>query len=133
MNYTIRKYKDSDFEMLSNWWASQEEPVPTKELIPMESTFVMELEGEPILSIALFFPNVKGMCYFENFVGNPSKKSELRKKCSDILIHYGLGYAKAAGYKRIVCFAYKEKVKKRYEALGMTKVCDNVSLFAREL
>ena len=133
MNYTIRNYKDSDYEMLKNWWNSQNQREPSKELIPNETTFILEVDNEPVVSISVFLTNVRGMCFLENFIGNPLKKGDVRKECSSIIVNYALKFAKELGYKRAVCFSYEEALKKRYQDLGMTKTLDNLSSFVKEL
>lgn len=133
MNYTIRNYKDSDYEMIKNWWNSQNEPVPTKDLIPLDSTFILEVDEQPIISISVFLTNTLGICFLENFIADPLKKGDIRKECSSIIVNYALSFAKEMGYKRAVCLSYREKLKQRYEDLGMRRTVNNLTSFVREL
>lgn len=132
MQYTIRQYKDSDYSMIKEWWTSQNEVAPTEDMIP-KSSFVLEVDSEPVVSLSLFLTNVPGMCFFENFVGNPLKKGEIRKECGKAIMCHVADVAKKMGYKRIVCYSHKEKVKKRYEDMGMIRTVNNLSSFVKEL
>lgn len=127
----IRSYRDSDYTMIASWWGSQGESIPTKNLIP-STTFVLEVENEPIISISVLLTNVKGICFLENFVGNPEHR-ELRKQYASVIVEHAIDFAKKQGYEAVACFAYKEKTKKRYEQLGMRKTLDNLSSFVREI
>lgn len=128
----IRQYKDSDYDMLVKWWNDQGEAAPEKDLIPVESTFVLEVNNVPIYSLSAYLTNVKGMAFFENFVGNPLYKKE-RKEYSVAIMAYVENFIKEKGYKRVVCFSYKDKVKSRYQEMGMKKTLDNISSFIKEL
>lgn len=128
----IREYRDSDYEMLRSWWEVQGEPAPTRNLIPKDSTFILEISGDPILSISAYMTNVKGMSYLENFIGNPQYKED-RSKHSSIIVEHAVTFLKNKGYERVVCFSYKDKLKKRYEELGMKKTLNNLSSFVREI
>jgi hypothetical protein len=116
--HKIRLYKDSDYEKLACWWGIQGEPIPSKDLIPLDSTFILSANGIDLLSISIFLTNVKGMCFLENFVGNPNYKKE-RKLCSRALVDHAVDFAKNKGYTRVVCFSYKDKVGERYKDLGL--------------
>lgn len=130
--YNIRMYKESDYKMLSEWWIEQGENVPGKDLIPEDSTFVLEVEGIPMVSLSAYLTNVSGMAVFENFVGNPLYKQE-RKEYSPLIMKHVENFLKEKGYKRVVCFGYKDKVKNHYQKMGMRKTLDNISSFVKEL
>ncbi len=130
--YTIRNYKDGDYEMLTAWWREAREPAPKKSLVPEDTTYILEIMNIPALSICLFTTNVKGMCYLENFIGNPNLK-ESRKYYSQVIVDYAIDKAKELGYETVVCLSYKDKVGKHYEKLGMTKTLTGMTGFAKEI
>jgi hypothetical protein len=133
MEYVIRNYEDRDYDMLKNWWHSQNEPAPTKDLIPIDSTFILEVDKEPIVSLSVILTNTSGMCILENFIADPLKKGSMRKECSSVITNYALTFAMGMGYKRAVCFSYKDKLKQRYKDLGMKPTINNLTSFVREL
>lgn len=131
--YTIRLYTLRDFEMLQSWWKAVEEPAPTQEMLPLETTYIMEYNEIPILSVCLYLTNCNEFCDADCFVGNPEFDGDIRKigaiKLSEFLEHS----AKRLGYKKIRAFAYKDQLKKYYPELGFNKSMDNVASFIKEV
>lgn len=127
----IRNYKDSDFEMLCSWWHDDGQAAPGRSILP-ETTYVLEIDGIPALSLSLFTTNAKGMCYFENFIANPNLKHE-RKGAAKELMSYVENKAKELGFERIVCFARTEKLGQYYEKLGMTETLSDLRSYVKEL
>ena len=128
---TIRNYKDSDFEMLCSWWHESQQMAPGKSLIP-ETTYILEINEVPALSLSLFTTNVKGMCYFENFIGNPNLKAQ-RKEYSKQLMDYVENKAKELGFEQIVCFSTSNKVSEYYKKLGMKPTVYGLTSFSKEI
>ena len=133
MEYTIRSYSKKDYAELKRWWVSSKETVPPEDALSEESTFILELDNVPALSITVYLTNSKQVSYLENFIGNPDLKGDSRRKASQIIVDAACGFAKSLGYKRILCLAQKDKLKTRYTELGMQPVADNLSGFVREL
>lgn len=129
--HSIRSYQDRDHEMLTSWWHEARETAPGKSLMPATS-WILEIEGIPALSISLITTNVKGLCYLENFIGNPNLPS-LRKGCSQIIVDHAINEAKKLGFERVICFSYKDKVGKHYEKLGMTPTLSGLSSYVKEI
>lgn len=127
----IRKFKDSDYPELVKWWNDQGESAPKKSLLP-ETTFILEVAGRPLLSLCLYLTNVKGLAYFENFVGNPLYEEE-RKQYAPILVEHCISLLKDIGYENVVCLTDKKGLKNKYENLGMKKTNENLTSFVREI
>lgn len=131
--FKVRNYTEQDFSMLNQWWVAQDEFPPTKEMLPKESTFICEQDGVPLVSITLYLTNSKEFCMLDNFIGNPKMRGEIRKAASDFIIKYSEVIAKELGYKSILCFATKPKLKEYYPTFGYMKRCDNIASFNKEL
>lgn len=131
----IRNYKEqADFEMLKSWWIKQDEFPPTKEMLPEESTYILEIEGlGPIVSITLYLTNTREFCILDNFIGNPDFSGPARKEVSEIIISHAEKQAKELGYKSIMCMALKDKLKDYYQTFGYVKRFDNLATFNKEL
>lgn len=127
----IRFYKKQDFELLSSWWKQQNEPGPTLDMLPEDSTFIVEINNKPIISVCLYLTNCKEVCYIENLIANPEFK-ENRKEYIQVLFSFLQNFAKNLGYKKLMCMAYRDALKKRYQEIGLTKTLD-VSIFIKEL
>lgn len=132
-NMIIRLYKPEDFEMIQSWWTSQGEISPSKEMMPLDTSFVLEENGVPLASVCLYFTNSKEICHFANIVGSPDSKGPKRKEATQLLLEYAKLFAKEHGYKKLLCFSYKDKLKKRYEEMGWTPTLHNITSFVMNL
>lgn len=127
----IRPYLDSDYDLICSWWNKQGEPSPSKSMVPIDSTFILEIEGQSVLSGSLFKTNT-GMALLENFIGNPDFKKQ-RKAYSKQLIDYLTNYAKQQGFERVVAITYSSKLAKYYANDFKLKVTfENVICLVRE-
>ena len=129
----IRNYKYTDYPVLKAWWEANNEAAPTLSLMPLESTFVAEWEGKPLLSVTLYLTNCKEIAFVENFIGDPEAKGPLRKEAGQVLQRYIEKWAKAAGYNRLMCTLLTEPLKPRYEELGYKTGVSGVSLMVKEI
>ena len=126
----IRLYNSKDYEMLSTWWIDSKEPGPLKEMLPEDSTFILEDRGTPVMSVSLYLPNCKFMAYVENFVKHPDYDND---NAAFILSKHIEDFAKDRGYSILVCLSYKDKLKQRYQELGYVKTLDGLSSFVKDL
>jgi hypothetical protein len=128
----IRQYKDSDYELICSWWHKQGDLAPARNMVPVDSTFVLEIEGCPVLSGSVFTTNT-GMALLENFIGNPEFKKQ-RKAYSKQLVDYMADYAKQKGFDRIVAITYSPKLAKYYANDFKLKMAfENVTCLVREM
>jgi hypothetical protein len=133
MQYTIRPYAKADYTEIKKWWDASNEMAPIPEMLPEESTLILELDKTPALMITVYLTNCKEVSYLENFAGNPELKGESRKQAAQYIVDAACGFAKGLGYKRVLCLSYKDKLKERYQELGMTPTVDNLMSLVREL
>lgn len=131
--FSVRNFKQVDFEMLQNWWKTQDEFPPTREMLPEETTFICEHNDLPLVSITLYLTNSKEFCMLDNFVGNPELRGDLRKEASALIISHAEQLAKKLGYKSIMCLALKDKLGEYYQSFGYKKRFSNVLTFNKEL
>jgi len=131
--FTIKKYKTLDYDMIKSWWDLQNEIGPTKEMLPLESTYILCLKDKPILCVSLYFTNIKEYCYIECFVGNPDAKGLARREGTKILFDYICAVAKQKGYKKVVCLSHNEVLTKYYMSLGLNPTLTNVTTFCKVL
>lgn len=129
----IRLYNKNDFNEITSWWNKANEPSPTEDMLPLDTTFVLESDNKLMLCVSLYLTNAKGVCYLENFVGNPEFKGEQRKEAGKLLLDTVIEYAKLLEYKRIFCFSYRDKLKERYKELGLIPTIGNLQAFVKEI
>jgi hypothetical protein len=132
MSVRIRNYKDDEFKMIDSWWKSANELGPIPGMLPEETTFVLEFEGEPALCITLYTTNSKEVAYLENFIGSPKLKG-VRKALAPQIIDHASRFAKSRGIRRLVCLAPNEKLEGRYTELGFTKTVKGLTALTKEL
>lgn len=129
----IRLFKEKDYKDILMWWIKSGELPPSLNMLPLDSTFILEYEGTPILSMCVYFTNTKEIAYSENLIGNPNFKGPKRRELVPVLFKYVENFAKDKGYKRFICFSYKDKLKKRYKNLGYKPTVNNLTSFVKEL
>ncbi len=133
MNYSIRLYQPADFTEIKRWYSVTEEGSPNEDMYPVGSTLLVEANGAPIMCLALYLTNCKEVCYLEGWIGNPDFTSSERKEASELLAEEACSHAQQLGYKNVVTFSYRDKVKDRITALGFARTLDNLSSFVRGL
>lgn len=127
---TIRPYTADDYPLISSWWIAHKEVAPLPSMLPLESTWILETdEGVPHYTVSLILTNTSEYCYVENFCRNPCLAPNNSAPAN--LLEYIEKFAKLHGHKRLFCLAHTEPTKRRYEALGFTKVLEGLASFCR--
>ena len=125
----IRNYTPKDFKMLSSWWADHNEPGPIPEMLPEESTFVLEDRGTPVMSVSVYLTN-SCIGYVENFIKCSGYDN---KDAAVILNNHIQDFAKSRGVKIHISLSYREQLSKRYQELGYMNTLNNLSGFVKHL
>lgn len=128
--FTFKKCEDLDFAILKDWW-KESHILFNIDSIP-DSTYIVSRNGLPVISGSLFLMNCPNGCMVENVIANPCLKGN-REGALEFLFENLEQIAKDKGYKSLVIFSYKEKVKDLYTKLGFMKTLDNVTTFCKEL
>lgn len=126
----IRLYTHSDYEMIKSWWIAANEPPPPQEMMTEDSAFILEIEGKPVISVMLLLTN-SPLAWLTSFVKDP--KFTNSKIASKQLVTYAENFAKERGYKALLMFSYKDKLKKRYQDLGYINTANNLSSFVKRI
>lgn len=130
----IRNFTPADFEEIKSWWIAANDPVPVDFVMPEETTFVAEVDGQLVASYTLFLTNSKEMAYMHFLAANPKFKSADRKFITAQLVDYLANVAKHLGYKRVITLTNKPKLKKHFqENFNLKPTLNDVSTFVREL
>ncbi len=123
----------TDYNTMCEWYIKLDQIPPYMDMIPADTTFVIENEGKPAAFLTLYVTNAKGMSYFENAIRDPKLTKELGNALFSKLVSYGLEFARTLGYKRILCYAPNQKLKKRYSDLGFKSTLNELSSLVKEL
>lgn len=125
----IRHYTEKDFPMIENWWKANNEVAPSISMLPMDTTFIMEMNGQPASCLCIFLTNCKEYSYLGNFISNPELKGPERHEANKEFLKFIKTFAGAAGYKRVLAFAKEEKLKTHYQNIGMRNTMKNLDSF----
>lgn len=130
---TIRAYKKNDWPLVKQWWALSKEVAPLETMMPTESSFVAEIDGNPALAVTVYLTNTPEVTYVENFIGNPEYRGETRKKLTEMLLACLGDFVSRLGYRRLLCMSEKPELKNYYKEIGFTKTLDGVATFTKEV
>lgn len=130
---TIRNYKKEDYPLIKSWWDRAKEIAPYPSMMPEESSFVLELEGKPILAITLYLTNSVQIAWIDNLIGNPEITGNKRREATKMLVKYVEDFAREKGYKSTLCFSEKDKLVNYYQTLGYHPTLRNVTTLIKEL
>lgn len=129
----IRLYKETDFPMLLSWFKeANPDEVPTPDMIPRASTFILDLNGIPALSVSLIITNTS-TAYVENFIGNPELKNKDRRESTPILLNHLAQVADKLGYTRLLCMAPNSKLSGYYQSIGFKPTLQGVVTLCMEV
>lgn len=120
----IRNYEHRDYDMIKAWWYSYNLPCPTADMLPEDTTFIIEYEETPI-ACATWFATNASFALIDNLIGNPKCKGNLRQIMVDELLWYVENEAKEEGYRNVFCFTEHEALAKRYNDIGYNRINKN--------
>lgn len=130
MKFQIRNLQAHEVESVIQWYGN--DPVPTPDMMPLESTFICEIDSVPALCVTLYLTNGP-LAYIELFIGNPDKRGPLRREATQALVNHFEHFAREKGYTKLLCLAPNESLRRYYQRLGYTLTLDSVSALLKEL
>jgi hypothetical protein len=132
--YSIRHYNQSDFPLISQWWNEAKELAPTEEMMPVDSSFIVESEfGEPIAVVTVYTTNSKQFCMADNLVGNPTFYGQYRIDAINFLLDYASEWAAKKGFLSLLCMADKPSLVERYKEFGFYPTIEKVTTMIKPL
>ena len=132
MKLHVRNYRDSDYDMIGSWWAHYKEPFTTRDVIPTDTTFILEYGGAPVACITLFLSNSKGYSSLEGFIKNPEYK-DIPRAITGYLMEYACNVAKNLGYKIVALATREDRLVERYKENGFKITMTNATTMIKEL
>ncbi len=108
----VRRYKDSDFEQISEWLIERGQKVFHPNVLPQTGFIVDQVA-------AIFvYETDSDMCYLENLVANPFINQEAKDYAITELIEAAFAHASNNGFKFILAVTDHPKVIERALAVG---------------
>ncbi len=127
----IRLYTEQDYPEVSKWLGLSV-PVP-KEIYPLESTYILEHEGQPILLVCIYYTSCPTVAFMENFSGNPLFKGEKRKELGHTLLKHCEDQARLRGVTRLIGQSANAKLTQRWLDLGFKMQVEHMSSLIKEI
>jgi len=130
---SIRPFKESDFGLICSWWKAAGEFAPLPGMMTEDGTFVLELDGDPVMTLSCLKTQTKEISYFEGYCARPGLPKAVRNAIGRVLWEHGYQYLRNSGFKRVLIFTNKEALASRYERLGMNRNMSGVYALGRVL
>ena len=131
----IRQFNaDKHWDEVKSWWDSSGYPVPALTLLPEDTTFIGEVNGENAYCWTLLLTNSCEVALLENFVKNPKVKLSLKESTDVVkaMLEYAQGVASKMGYRRLLCINERPELKRYYPRIGFKYVTD-VAIFVKDV
>ena len=121
MELNIRKLVENDWDTLVSWWMEWKywKVAPPKDFLPENGTggFMVEKDGQPIVSGFLYFTNSQGVL-LEWIVSNPEYKDNDRKEAVELLITTAEEFVRQSGKSYIFSIGRNASLIETHKKLG---------------
>lgn len=129
----IKLIQNHEYASIMAWWRLHGMSEPSLAAMPIDTTFVLHLNDEPVLSVTLFLTNSSEFAMVDNLVSSPLLDRVKRKSLVSLLQDFLEIYAKEAGYAKLFCFADNKKTLERYKQLGYKETSSTISTLIKEV
>lgn len=133
MMYTMRQYTTADYPMIESWWKASDMPVPPINAIPEATTFIVEMDNVPAISLSLVETNISAYAYVDFFVGNPKITNPLRQFASTLLVDHIVDLSRTKGYERLIALSLKPKLTEYYTSFEFRPTFSGITCLMRDL
>jgi len=127
MNFNIRAYKQSDYEILSSWWRGWSWPLVPKECLPQTGYIIDDL------CAGFLYKTDSSIAWMEWIISNPKADKFVRGEALDVLIVSLIEKAKEQGFSSIFTSSNKLSFKDRLIKHKFIETDKDVSQFIRSL
>jgi hypothetical protein len=130
--FHIRHFQAKDFPEVVKWWNQHQQVAPRLDMMPEESSFIVECEGLPLAAITVYLTNAS-FAWLDNLVGNPEAPKDQRKKAVDALVKHCELVAAELGKLNLFCMSHDKATTRRYVGLGYLPTLSNVTTHSKEI
>lgn len=114
---TIRKYVESDYNVLCSWWKDHGHPVMDSSILA--DGIVVSDESSPVCLGFVYLVNNANVAQLAWTTTNPKMSLKKRYKAVNILIDASISYINSLNIKNIMCFTDKPSLVKLFNRRGM--------------
>lgn len=132
MDFAIRNYKSSDFELVNSWWKKIGK-TSSFNVYPEESSYILEYKDKPLLCASLYLLNSPIAAMLENVICDFEYEVPNRKELVKEFVNHLEVLTKSKGYQNLILLVYEDKLKDRWEDLGFIRISNNISGFCKPL
>ena len=130
--FSTRLFRLSEYPLIKSWWTIRKMVPPLLDMMPEESTFVLDVEGKPVASLSLILTNT-GTAWLDNFITDPESDADIRKIGMDLAWQEILTFLKRENYSRLFAMSVNVNTKKRYEEFGFKQTLQGVTTMTMEI
>ena len=128
----VRAISPFEVPTIQSWWKEYGEVPPEDGMMPLDSTFVLDFMGKPLVSMTVFHTN--SMCaWMDNLIAHPKLNFSERARLMDEAWELVQQYVKDKGYKRMLCFSDKQSKVRLYERYGFVPTLSGVVTMTKEI
>jgi len=120
MKLNIRRLKEEDWVILTEWWSAWSEWVtPSKEFLPDNGKggLMVEKNGKPVIAGFLYLTNSKAVL-LEWIISDPEYRDKDRKNALELLITGAENVCKDLGYKYMFSIGRNKQLMETHKKLG---------------
>ena len=118
MELNVRVIKESDWSMLTDWWAGHGWPTPRKDNLPDNGTggIIVEENNKPVIAGFIYQTNSKG-CWLEYIISKPNYKND-RSHLIDTLVASAEKTALSMGFKYMLFIGKSKGIRESMKKQG---------------
>jgi hypothetical protein len=131
--FKIRNYSKADYAIIKSWWDVHKQPAPLEHMMIPNGTFVLEIAGQPVMTLTALMTQSKEISFLEGFCSKPGLDKAIRNKAAETLTKFCFRWLKDHKYERVMCFTDNQKLISRYQQLGMSRLMNHLTVLGRKL
>lgn len=134
-HFFIRPFNpENDFETVLSWWEFHKEIPPTIDMLPVDSTFMLDNNYDSWLCVTVYLTNSREIAWVDNLVSNPKISSDQdRAAAVELLQSYLESWCRGRGYTKLFCMSETPKLGKRYQELGYIPTASGITTFIKKI
>ena len=129
----IRRIKESDFNMLGQWWLDHEQDIPDPKILPHDGTggFIVNIDGTDVVAGYLYFTNAS-IAYIDFLISNKKYKGKDKHKAIVYAIDFMVNLALKRGCQFVWATSKISGVINKCKELGYDLIKGHTLIYKRK-
>lgn len=132
MNFNIRQYEKSDFNMIASWWKTKTD-VEINRVIESEYGYIVSLDDKDICAMFLYPTKGSKIAWIGWPIADPESDKDDRSTALDLLFDIAHSEAESMGYKAIWTTSKSSAVEDRLKKHNYIKGDTGINQYWRNL